>query len=225
MFLFTTQRCIYCGELLTRFEDSLCLSCHQKMARTYMLPRMNNIAEQRMAQLDNVSWGYSHFFFADKNSIVRETVHEFKYHNNPHLAYRMGVEIGTYMKQNGMTHLFDLIIPVPVSWVRRISRGYNQAAEISKGISEATGIEMRTDILKRRSWASSQSARNAEQRAVSMSKNAFVSGKTIKEIEDRKIALVDDVLTTGSTLAACCRALREHLPCLNIGVLTFSIDE
>lgn len=190
-----------------------------------MLPRNNNIAEQRMAALCKVSWAYSHFIFSKGNSIVRETVHEFKYHNNPKLAFEMGVEVGTYMKQNGMSHLFDIIIPVPISWRRRFSRGYNQAGEFAKGIAQATGKEIRTDILKRRSWASSQSTRNAEERIKAMSDNAFSSNGKINELRNRKIALVDDVLTTGSTLAACCEALRRNAAEIDIGILTFSIDD
>lgn len=224
MLLFTTARCISCGALLTRDENALCLCCKQKMARSYMLPCTDNISEQRMGALFAVEWAYSHYIFSKGESIVRKVVHEFKYHRNPKLAYEMGVEVGAHIKDNGMMHLCDLLLPVPISWRRKLTRGYNQAAEFAKGISDVTGIEMRTDILKRRSWASSQSSRNAEQRKNAMGENAFEAKKGI-DIEGRKVVIVDDVLTTGSTLAACCKALRELGDGFEIGVVTFSVDE
>lgn len=225
MFLFTTSRCISCRELLTRSENALCLTCHQKMARTFMLPKTNNIAEQRIEEACRISWAYSHYLFSKGESIVRDTVHEFKYHDNPRLAYEMGREVGEYMKQNGMTHLFDLLVPVPISWYRRLKRGYNQAGEFARGVSEATGIEMREDILKRISWASSLSTRNAEDRKKVMGSKAFIAKKAISEVRNRKIAIVDDVLTTGSTLGACVNAIREKEENADIGILTFSINE
>lgn len=224
MLFFTTTRCISCGVMLTREENALCLCCKQKMARSYMLPCTDNISEQRMGALFAVEWAYSHYIFSKGESIVRKVVHEFKYHRNPRLAYEMGVEVGTHIKNNGMLHLCDLLLPVPISWRRKLTRGYNQAAEFARGISEITGIEMRTDILRRRSWASSQSSRNAEQRKNAMGENAFEAKKGI-DIEGRKVVIVDDVLTTGSTLAACCKALRELGDGFEIGVVTFSVDE
>lgn len=224
MLFFTTARCISCGVMLTRDENALCLCCRQKMARSYMLPCTENISEQRMGSLFPVGWAYSHYIFSKGGSIVRKVVHEFKYHHNPKLAYEMGVEVGAYMKGNGMMHLCDLLLPVPISWKRKLTRGYNQAAEFARGISEVTGIEMRTDILRRRSWASSQSSRNAEQRKNAMRDTAFVA-RGSRDIEGKKVVIVDDVLTTGATLAACCRALKEVVDEVEIGVVTFSVDE
>jgi len=99
-------------------------------------------------------------------------------------------------------HDFDAIVPVPMHWLRRHRRGYNQAELLARALSHRIGIP--TDMLLRKRHggeAQSTLARDARARNV---RNAFVASPRAK---GKRILIVDDICTTGETLRACARAL------------------
>jgi ComF family protein len=90
----------------------------------------------------------------------------------------------------------DLIVPVPLSFERESTRGFNQSLEIARRYARLTGATLAEGtLLKVRHTPPQQSlARDARQRNV---RGAFsVSG----DVRGRRITVVDDVMTTGSTL-------------------------
>ena len=56
----------------------------------------------------------------------------------------------------------DAVIPVPLHWTRRLSRGYNQAEVIAKEIAAKTGAPLRADILRRRKATRTQTRLSVE---------------------------------------------------------------
>ncbi len=125
----------------------------------------------------------------------------------------------------------DMVMPVPLHWMRRWKRGYNQAEVIAGAVAEAMGICMRNDVLIRRRRTKTQVKLNVEEKARNVSGAFAVSEEARAEIAGlgperqggiengscnlksvRHILLVDDVFTTGSTLEACHGALREIFP-------------
>jgi ComF family protein len=89
-----------------------------------------------------------------------------------------------------------LIVPIPLHWSRRWSRGYDQASTIARGIAQVTGIRFASALLRRRSTPQ-QRTESATGRwdnvrgAFKMKRRSRVTGE--------RILLVDDVLTTGAT--------------------------
>ena len=111
----------------------------------------------------------------------------------------------------------DALIPVPLHWIRRWRRGYNQAEVIARGIAEELGVRVLIGALKRVRRTRTQTRLDAGGRYANV-RSAFVAnGKTLASIRitaDRAerplhLLLVDDVFTTGATLLACERALRK----------------
>lgn len=97
----------------------------------------------------------------------------------------------------------DAIVPVPLHSRRFAERGFNQAEEIAKSISEILDIPV-VNILKRKRYTKQQAKLKKSQRTKNVV-NAFVPSKYFKKY--KKVLLVDDVFTTGSTMNECSRVL------------------
>lgn len=94
----------------------------------------------------------------------------------------------------------DFVVPVPLHWRRRWRRGFNQAADLARGL----GLPVRHALIRCR-HTSSQTDLPAGQRHANV-RQAF-RVRSASAISTASIVLVDDVRTTGATLEACGRAL------------------
>lgn len=135
-------------------------------------------------------------------------VQRLKYGGLPYLAK----DLGAYLVAQHCRlewPLPDLIVPVPISTTRWLSRGYNQSLLLAKSMGEILGIPVE-DVLVRRSGDFSQAALRREER-VELPKERFRL-KLKHDIRDKTILLVDDVLTTGTTLQRCGEILQGGAP-------------
>lgn len=123
----------------------------------------------------------------------------------------------------GFFNGIDMVVPVPLHFTKKLSRGYNQCDHIAAAITEATGIESRS-ILKCRKKHSSQTHRNAFQRWMNV-RDTYGIASEAGELNGRHILVVDDVITTGATLLSCCEAIHSAYPLAKISVLSLAITE
>ena len=92
----------------------------------------------------------------------------------------------------------DVIVPVPLTYRRRIQRGYNQAALLAAQIARAMGtapVDYRG--LKRIRHAAPQRSLDAAARR----RNQLGAYRASPNFVGKDIAVVDDVMTTGATAA------------------------
>lgn len=150
-----------------------------------------------------VAW----FYYSGGNKSTR-IVTNLKYRKNAKgLGIWTGKNIAEEIKNSGFFGDIDAIIPVPLTWRRRLSRGYNQSEEIAKGVSEVTQIPIYTDVLKRTSFRSSQTRLNHILRRENV-RSAYRLCKPEK-IRGKHILIIDDVITTGATVTACGETLSK----------------
>lgn len=217
--------CLVCGRKLGLHEEHICLYCLADMPLTHFWERIHNsmadkvnglIQELLCLKLAPDGFGarepYAYacaLFYFQSESDYRHILYSIKYKGNTIAGEYFGKMLGR--KMTGAEHFrdVDVVIPVPLHWTRKWSRGYNQAECIARTLAAELGTDLRTDILFRRRKTTTQTKLSIEQK----SKNVHGAFEAIQqEATPTHILLVDDVFTTGSTLMACHTALRTVFP-------------
>jgi ComF family protein len=144
-----------------------------------------------------------------KQKIVKQLIHNFKYRQQiKELAYPLSALI--------LTHLYfiakdfppdSLLIPVPLFARRKKRRGFNQAEEIGKIISEKTNIELSAENLIRVKNTPQQVGLNKEEREKNIQGAFEVADR--ERVRNKMIFLIDDVYTTGATMEECAKTLKR----------------
>jgi len=101
----------------------------------------------------------------------------------------------------------DLIVPVPLHWLRLFMRRYNQAALLASALGGLSGKPAVNDLLLRRRRTPSQGGLGALGRQRNVAGAFAVDPRRRARLQDKRVLLVDDVLTTGATVSACTSAL------------------
>jgi len=134
-------------------------------------------------------------------------VHLYKYQGWKTLAGVLALNIVSSRWSDREFWDADLLLPVPISLVRRRERGYNQSEILAEEISALVGIPVGRGFLERVSWKRPQVGLSYEDRL----RNVFNAFHVPDNMKDRltggRVIIVDDVITTGATIHACYQAL------------------
>ncbi|MCE5307024.1 MAG: ComF family protein [Acidobacteriales bacterium] len=134
---------------------------------------------------------------------MRELIHLFKYGRVRPLAPVLGGFLGAALPRE---ERFDVLVPMPLHWVRRWRRGFNQSYLLARELSRRTGIPVVGALRRKRSTASQASLSRAERRR--NVRGAFEPRRDA-DVGGLRVLLVDDVLTTGATANACAAVLKR----------------
>ena len=236
--LLIPRRCIVCERTLASSEKHLCRECIDDIPHTYywlrkfnpMADKFNALIQEELEKLiarpchEDYAYATALFFYradSDYSNISRQL----KYHSNIPAGEFFGRQLGRRIAQAEHLADVDAVIPIPLHWTRRWSRGYNQAEVIAREVATALGVDLRTDILERCRRTRTQTKLSVKDKTANV-KGAFrvrpdivqSSGSGTKKadasvISDLKhLLIVDDIFTTGSTALACYSALRTTFP-------------
>lgn len=101
----------------------------------------------------------------------------------------------------------DLILPVPLHWRRKITRGYNQSELLARELRRFTELPVGQGVLRRARATRPQYGLSRKERLENMSRAFSVHRPEL--VRRKRVLLVDDVCTTGATLRECAKALRR----------------
>lgn len=197
-------------------EEGVCLQCLHKLPKTNNYKDPDNPAETLLAgrfPFERVAT----FCVYSKQGVLQPLIHQLKYNNKKEIGVLLGKLFGKDLSNSEFVNSIDFIVPVPLHPKKLRERGYNQAAMIAQGLSQATSIPISTENLIRVIHNPTQTKRTKTQR-----------WENVKDIFDlrhpqlftnKHVLLVDDIITTGSTLEACAHALLKN-PNVRISVAT-----
>lgn len=100
----------------------------------------------------------------------------------------------------------QLIVPVPLHWLRMLKRRFNQAALLAVALGVETRLQVAPRALVRARNTHSQEGKSLEARFQNLQDAIRPHPRYGLLLQGRLVLLVDDVMTTGATLAACTEA-------------------
>lgn len=216
--LLLPERCIICGRKLVTGERHVCLGCLASLPRTDIHHGGMTPLHERLAATDIVIDRVASWFYYKSGAPETALVTVAKYNGRPSLARQNGRLFAGEIASTGFFDGIDLLQPVPLAPIKRMSRGFNQSRMIAEGVSEVTGIPV-ADMLKARHHAT-QTRKSAFLRWLNTG-NIFSAGKNAATtLAGKHILIIDDVLTTGSTALACARAIIRVAPSATVSILT-----
>ena len=142
-------------------------------------------------------------------------------------AVPLGALVSAHLQR--LPYTYDVIIPVPLYWIRYALRGYNQAAVMAKVISDTCGIR-RAQPFMRVKHTQAQQQLNKQQRKdnVSQAFDLFPGWRwqmASQLLKGKRVLIVDDVFTTGATVAALAKEVWRFSPaCVHAAVACRVLD-
>ncbi len=135
-----------------------------------------------------------------------DLVRDYKYHRTTAYAPYFARAIAHQWRTAEPLVHPDCIVPIPLHWLRRLQRGFNQAELVAKFLAKDLGIPCITP-LRRNRQTGHQARLDAEGRLRNLRRAFCVPPRLAPQIADRTILLIDDVFTTGATLSAAAEVL------------------
>lgn len=136
-------------------------------------------------------------------------IRHLKYGGQTHLAKGCGAYLAYQHAQLGWS-LPDLIVPMPMPFLRKFDRGYNQSLLLAESLAQFIDRPV-VELLHRKALGFSQAGLDMSQRKA-LSHFDFSIRDHSPIYYDKSILLVDDVMTTGSSLRACAETLTALYP-------------
>lgn len=145
---------------------------------------------------------------AEFSGPVREAIHAYKYNH----AIWFEEFLAALLLREAQDHLqrsdWDFLVPVPLHWLRRLERSFNQAERLARRLSRSTGIPVNTGLLRRVRATGAQARLTRAERLANIKRAFAYRGKA--PLDGERVVLIDDVLTTGATASACAKLLKRN---------------
>jgi ComF family protein len=208
--------CLNCGAALREDERDLCVPCRSGLLDDAhaTCPRCASTIGPNLAPADDCpkcrgqSLGFERAFrLGPYEGVRREIILKLKHDQNEGLAEAVGEVWAGHAGEDVRGCGITAVVPVPLHWRRRWSRGYNQAEVLAAAWARALDVPLQSRWLRRSRPTQLQTSLTPTARHDNV-RGAF-RAPTDPRIRGSTILLVDDVFTTGATASEAAKALRS----------------
>jgi ComF family protein len=180
-------KCALCGRIGPR---GLCEECREEFVALSRTPA-------RLGSPSPLSAQASLFRYEGR---ARQAVRRLKFDRATSLGGPMAALLAEGVRELGYLD-WEIMIPVPIHWRRRWTRGFNQSELLAAALPRQ---QVRPRLLRRVRATKPQAGLQPAERM----RNVRGAFRASPEVGGRRVLLIDDVLTSGGTATACALALR-----------------
>ncbi|MBE6975704.1 MAG: ComF family protein [Ruminococcaceae bacterium] len=185
-------KCVLCGKVLNEEETDFCHACRIESPECPVSNR------RKLPFLD--SW-LAVWYYEDS---VRDSILRFKFRRARGYAGTYGRALAMKIQQEHPEG-FDCLTWVPISPLRKFTRGYDQVELLAQSVGRELGVEPVALLQKvRHNRPQSGIVGDAQRRANVLGAYRAVNTDVL---QDKKVLILDDIITTGATLGECARVL------------------
>lgn len=217
-FLFPRE-CHVCGVRLADGERYICTPCLSALPRSLYHRRPMNPMERRFAGIVPFERATGHFLYA-RGSAMASLVQDLKYRHFRGLARELGRVMGMELHATGFLSGIDIILPIPMHFIKQARRGYNPAEQIAIGLGEEASIPVGDNLRATRPHRT-QTSLTLKQRREN-TRNLFRVVRP-EELTGKHILLLDDICTTGSTLLSAAESLHSQVASARISFISLGV--
>lgn len=139
-------------------------------------------------------------------NLAKNLVHELKYNGKKYIADLIANYLIERFKTCEFKDKINIVMCVPISHEKLLTRKYNQAEEIAKPFALHYNLDHNFNCLVRIRNTPSQIELTKEERTKNLIGAFAFDGSA--DIKNKNILIIDDVLTTGSTLDELAKLLK-----------------
>jgi competence protein ComFC len=118
----------------------------------------------------------------------------------------LGFLADSALRGSGFCDDIEFFVPVPLHWMRRLRRGYNQSLLLARRLNHPTA-RINTDLVRIRHTKTQPAMASPAARARNVA-GAFAVRRG-HNFAGSRVCLIDDIKTTGATLNECAKTLKE----------------
>lgn len=217
--LFYPRSCLHCNRNLNNsYELYLCGDCAKEIpyvshsgcirCGAVLCPHMTSKAKEGCVSCKGKDLPFNTMTsVAYYDGVMKTLIHKFKYARQKFLSGLLNNIMITHERLKEVVQDIDVIMPVPLYWLKKMYRGFNQSELLSLGIRRHFSKPVSVNNLCRIKNTASQTRLSKNKRQVNIHNAFFVACPEL--FSGKRVLLVDDVLTTGVTASECSRKLRE----------------
>ena len=200
--------CGFCDKI---HKSNLCPKCEIEL---------NNLAKFKIDYYNNKYFS-KHLYIFKYEGIIKNKLIDYKFNQKTYIYKGLIEFIIKNKKFCEILKSYDIIIPVPIHYFRKVKRGYNQSELLANGIAKKLDLNYKNNVLKKVKNNKPQSTKNKKDRIENVVNAYNIKHKDV--LVGKNIILLDDIFTTGSTVNECAKILQQN-GAKDIAIITIAKD-
>lgn len=213
--LFWPALCDVCSEPIAETDGRLCTKCWEQLLKCsggdYCYTCGRDVSRYGIVndRCGTCADEKLHFDAIARAGIYDESLRKmiiaFKFHRRTEFASHLAAMTDAAFQGSTFYEETEILVPVPLHWIRRFFRGFNQAHIICKKMNHPSA-KINTDLVRIRNTHRQWNLSNAKRKrnvagAFAVRKDHTFDGK--------RICLIDDITTSWATLNECAKTLKQ----------------